>query len=102
VQVWQESGWQTTLAVGVTRSLALSPNGRTLAIQHEDDKISVWSTITGQQYFKLDPRLTSWEVCFSPDGAKLIAVGMGPSRRDEIAIFDATPNTSIEEAAQAL
>jgi serine/threonine protein kinase/WD40 repeat protein len=102
VQVWQESGWQSTLAVGVTRSLALSPNGRTLAIQHEDNKISVWSTFTGQQYFKLDPRLTVWSVSFSPDGTKLVAVGMGPSRRDEIAIFDAIPSVPSDRPAGEL
>jgi WD40 repeat protein len=104
VQIWRDSTSEPTLqiAVGPFRSLALSPNGRTLAIQYDDGKISIWSTITGQQYFKLDSRLTSWGVCFSPDGTKLVAVGMGPSRRDEIAIFDATPSASIDEAAHAL
>jgi WD40 repeat protein len=88
VEIFRESDWQDLVQIGAAvrggEPLTLTPDGRTLAISHLDGQISLWSTVTGQQYCKLDPRLTVAAICFSPDGTRLLAAGMGPSRREEI------------------
>jgi WD40 repeat protein len=97
VEIFRESDWQARVQIGAAvqggEPLTLTPDGRTLAISHVDGQISLWSTVTGQQYCKLDPRLIAATISFSPDGRKLLAIGTGPSHREEIVIFDGAPQS---------
>ncbi|RIK74919.1 MAG: hypothetical protein DCC67_15940 [Planctomycetota bacterium] len=70
--------------------VALSPDGRTLATVDDAGAINLWSTATGRKLFALTPRLPRTSaIRFSPDGSRLVAVGVGGFVNDEIVVWDA-------------
>ncbi|GKZ85256.1 hypothetical protein AnigIFM56816_011022 [Aspergillus niger] len=57
---------------GPVRSVAFSPDGRTLASGSSDDKIKLWDTATGVEQRTLTGHSSwVWSVAFSPDGRTL-------------------------------
>jgi WD40 repeat protein len=74
--------------------LALSPDGRSLAVIPDDGKerVELWNTRTGRRLLELDPRLLQLKcLTFSPDGRRLIAAGTGHMRREELVVWEGIP-----------
>jgi WD40 repeat protein len=77
---WDTHSWRRELAVPRENSgrpgyLALSPDGRLLAVAHSISLVKLLDAHTGREMATLespDPQLLSW-LCFSPDGAYLAA-----------------------------
>ena len=104
IDVLRASAWQPRVQIvtGVHGKdpLVLSPNGRTLAILMRTGQVTLWSTVTGQQYFSFNPQLNAPAIRFSPDGTKLVALGNGNFGAEEIVVWDATPAHSSDIAPQ--
>lgn len=61
-------------------SLAVSPDGQQVAVARGDGGVAVWSTDTGRRLTELrwQERVAKW-VAFSPDGTRLLSIGLGES-----------------------
>ncbi len=72
---------KTLRSRGNTRvlGLAFTPDGKRLAVSTFDGFVRVWDTEGGEQLFMLKgisgPGLTSQDVAYSPDGARLAVIG---------------------------
>jgi WD40 repeat protein len=59
---------------GTPWSVALSPDGKIVAIGSEDATITIWEIITGSLLHTLKGhKLTIWSLAFTPDGQQLIS-----------------------------
>lgn len=92
--VWTSPDWNIrTRFTGVQKELndfCLSPDGRTLAAIVANQKLQLWSTVTGRLLFSLEPHMLDCQkVTFSPDGRRLVVLGQGLNRASEIAVWSA-------------
>ncbi len=73
-----------TLGYTVTRSLAFSPDGRTLATASLNNALRLWDVATGNCRWTNSFGSAARAVAFSPDGLQLVAGSKG----DQVAQFD--------------
>lgn len=76
VKVWD---WQTGKLIRALdqpgRALALSPDGRLLAVGGTNGGITVWNTDSGTLARKWETTNSIWSLNFSPDGGRLLSTG---------------------------
>jgi serine/threonine protein kinase/WD40 repeat protein len=93
---WQRHA-QFSAKLGAREWLALTPNGRTLATIDHEGRGSIWSAVTGHQFFRFNTFLQTSKIAFSPDGKQLVAIGQGPLGCEEICIWNGAPEPIPDE-----
>jgi WD40 repeat protein/serine/threonine protein kinase len=79
IRVWQFGFWdEPALLAGRgahVMSMAISPDGRTLATAADDATVKLWNAATGRELLTFEAGLFGPTVCFSRDGAALAVSG---------------------------
>ena len=84
------SGWMPTTTVSAPRSLAVSADGKYLAVGASVGPVKVFDTATWQEVLSVpDLKLACFRVAFSPDGATLAVAS-----EDNAAVVIRMPATS--------
>jgi eukaryotic-like serine/threonine-protein kinase len=78
---------------GLTRGLAFSPDGRTLAAWHEPQlQVMFWHVATGRELFTISPGLRAIRtLAFTPDGAWLVLAGQNLAGHAEVQLLRCGP-----------
>src|SRR5262249_11351797 len=76
---------------GLVRSLAFSPDSKTLALGSERETIRLWDVASGKDLFPEEHRGPVSRVAFSPDGKLLASAGREPA----VALWDVALGTRV-------
>ncbi|MDB6023427.1 MAG: repeat-containing protein [Pedosphaera sp.] len=75
------------------RTLALAPDGTTLAVAQPSQNVEIWDAASGKVLRTLETTSSVWSVAFSPDGLRLVTAGWS----DEALVWNLAANAPPEK-----
>src|SRR5262249_50085483 len=87
---------------GSVKCVAVSPDGKTLALGNEDGTMSLWDIATGKEKVTVKAHLDAvLSLAFSPDGKTLASGSEGKAKEETVKLWDVTtgkPRTMLDMA----